>query len=335
MPDHSGLDTPTLMHPCSGYHRGCLPIGQGGEAGMKPREGKHASNPRGFRGGGFRPPRGALDPLGRPPGFSFLTLQVRDVGCAPACAGASVCFHRSPPTSRRAWCRVPSASSQAPGLYTSGRFSLSLRLQTAEPLGSPVQLGPKAVQAPGLQSQRAERCFTFRSKTPSRQRAVRPQGLRRFLVASCPAARHRREGALNVDIRLEFFAGLLHGDVYTPDCRDSQASRRSPDLRHRRRPPKRFDNSIAVLDVVDALPPLAFWLRDFGNSYRCLRSSFRCLRISYLPGGLGRLSRWDAGLGAHAVRGTLSGGSHAATAATRRAGGVLHQRLRYCASRTL
>jgi hypothetical protein len=97
MPDHSGLDTPTLMHPCSGYLRGCLPIGQGGEAGMEPREGKHASNPRGFSGKGIPPPRGALDPSRRPPGSSVLTLQVRCVGGAPAWAGASFRFPRSPP----------------------------------------------------------------------------------------------------------------------------------------------------------------------------------------------------------------------------------------------
>ena len=172
MPDHSGLATPkTRCTPVLFYQRGGSPIGQGGEAGMKPREGKHASNHRGFSGGGIPPPEGGSRPLGAPPGSSFLTLQVRDAGCAPACAGASVCFPRSPPTSRRAWCRVPSAPSQAPGLFTSGRFGLPLRLQAAEPLGSTVQLSPKTVQAPGLQSQRAERCSTFMSTTPSQQRA--------------------------------------------------------------------------------------------------------------------------------------------------------------------
>ena len=49
------------------------------------------------RGWGFRPPWGALDPSRRPAGSSVLTLQVRGVGSAPAWAGASFRFPRSPP----------------------------------------------------------------------------------------------------------------------------------------------------------------------------------------------------------------------------------------------
>ena len=168
MPDHSGLATPKILcTPLLFYQRGGSPIGQGGEAGMKPREGKHASNHRGFSGGGgYRPPRGALDPSGRPLGPLFSPFRCATSAAPPLVRGPLFASPGRLRTSCSSWRSVPSATSQAPGLFTSGRFSRSLRHQTAKPLGSSVQLGPRAVQAPGLRSQRAERCFSFRSKTP-------------------------------------------------------------------------------------------------------------------------------------------------------------------------
>ena len=136
MPDHSGLATPKLMHPCSGYQRGSTPIGQGGEAGMKPREGKHATNPGGFRGGGYRPPRGALDPSRRPSGSSVLTLQVRCVGGAPAWAGASFRFPRSPPDFVQVMAQFAKCLQPSPR---------ALHLRAVQPLTPPPYRG-----APGL-----------------------------------------------------------------------------------------------------------------------------------------------------------------------------------------
>jgi hypothetical protein len=88
---------------------------------MKPCEGEHATNP-GVFGDGDTAPRGGLSsPRGGPPGPLFLTLQVRCVGGAPAWAGASFRFPRSPPdfglppTSRWAWCRAPGAPAKPQG----------------------------------------------------------------------------------------------------------------------------------------------------------------------------------------------------------------------------
>ena len=70
-----------------------VPKRQGGEARMKPREGKHAPEPRGGFPGGNRPPgKGGLPaPSGLPPGSSVFTLQVRLFDWRPRTRGG-FCF---------------------------------------------------------------------------------------------------------------------------------------------------------------------------------------------------------------------------------------------------
>ena len=72
----------------------------------------------GLSGKGVYSPRGGLStPRDGPPGPLSFTLQARIVGGAPAWAGASFRFPRSPPdpTSRWAWRRVPGAPAKPQG----------------------------------------------------------------------------------------------------------------------------------------------------------------------------------------------------------------------------
>ena len=78
---------------------------------MKPREGKHAPNPKGFPGGGNRPRGGLLHPSGGLPGSSVFTCEVRVFRGAPAMRG-------------------PLLSPQvATGLLAAGRVQLATGLQ--------------------------------------------------------------------------------------------------------------------------------------------------------------------------------------------------------------
>ena len=191
MHDHSGLATPSSGHPGYVFQGVGSPMRQGGEAGMKPREGKHATNPSGFSGVGISPPARGSFISGRPLGPLSFTLQVRGRRCPRSGGGLCLLPQVAPPVS--------------PKRGTPGLLSRPRRLHPAEPLGSHAPLGPRAVQAPGLRSQGAVRFTSCRSLTPwtaarsltpvsvTSQRGQLPRckalrrGDRTSTVASCPS----------------------------------------------------------------------------------------------------------------------------------------------------
>ena len=139
MHDHSGLATPSSGHPGYVFQGVGSPMRQGGEAGMKPREGKHATNPSGFSGVGISPPARGSFISGRPLGPLSFTLQVRGRRCPRSGGGLCLLPQVAPPVS--------------PKRGTPGLLSRPRRLHPAELLGSHARLGPRAAQAPGLRFQ--------------------------------------------------------------------------------------------------------------------------------------------------------------------------------------
>ena len=132
MPEPLGPRHPQILStPVCLFQGGFSLRGQGGEACMKPREGKHAPNPKGFPGGGTAPVGGSSTPRGGLPGSSVFTREVRVFRGAPAMRGPLF----ASPGRHRTFCSRPGAARHRPpsegyvgvatlyGCYTSGKFS--------------------------------------------------------------------------------------------------------------------------------------------------------------------------------------------------------------------
>ena len=172
MPDHSGLATPKILcTPLLFYQRGGSPIGQGGEAGMKPREGKHASNPKtrgGFRGG-IPPPRGGLStPRGAPWVLCSHPSGARRRRRPRLCGG--LCSLPQVASGRRAGhgaaCQVPPAKPQGLHLRAVQVLRMPLARRRLHPRlqgqsGFSAQPGPPAPEA-ASQEVRRQHCGSVR-----------------------------------------------------------------------------------------------------------------------------------------------------------------------------
>jgi hypothetical protein len=203
---------------------------------MKPREGKHAPNPKGFPGGGTAPEGGSSTPLVADLGPLFLPVRCASSAEPPQCGGLC-CLPRSPPDFLQpAGCSSPQASSQA------------LHARAAQPPTPPPPSGApglsRATRPQGRSSPRAS--VSGRSaihilqvvdtKDRSAQLDPRVGYASMWSVASLqgPAERgpqHRQSPRVLRKLRAR-----RH---WHPDVVDSRASTRCLDLRHRKEPPRR------------------------------------------------------------------------------------------------
>ena len=135
MPDTSCLANPKVEARPFAVSWGCSPTGQGVEAGMKPREGKHAVFPRWFSGG-TSPRGGPHSPGGFPLGPLFSPFRCASSAVPPLPRGPLFFSPgRLRTTCSSTWHRCPGLPASLRAFSTSGPSGLSPP-RAAKPQGS-------------------------------------------------------------------------------------------------------------------------------------------------------------------------------------------------------